>query len=117
MLYYLRILTVFESDIDSIKRDVGRQNPPFPIIPDPGRSLYKLYGVQPSILGLLKIFFIRPAHVFDAVFKNRFIPNFSEATPMMPADFIILSSGTIHTSYYGKDIGIIYLYQNENLII
>ncbi len=103
--YNLKIITVFESPTKSIVKDVGRQNPPFPIIPDPGRVLYKLFGVNISWVGFVKIFFIRPKHVFEAIFKKGFIPNFSEATPMMPADFLINKDGIICEAYYGKDIG------------
>lgn len=103
--YGLKILTVFESPTKSIKRDVGRQNPPFSIIPDPERKLYKLFGVSISWVGFVKIFIARPKHVFEAIFKNGFIPKFGEATPMMPADFLIDSDGIIRVAYYGKDIG------------
>ncbi len=103
--YNLKILTIFESPVASIRRDVGRQSPPFSIIPDPERKLYKLFGVTISWPGFVKIFFIRPKHVFEAIFKNGFIPKFAEATPMMPADFLIDSNGIIKIAYYGKDIG------------
>jgi len=103
--YDLKILTVFESPTKSIQRDVGRQNPPFPIIPDPERKLYKLFGVAISWVGFVKIFVVRPKHIFEAIFKNGFIPKFLEATPMMPADFLINKDGTIRMAYYGKDIG------------
>lgn len=103
--YNLKLLTIFESPAASIRKDVGRQAPPFPIIPDPERKLYKLFGVTISWTGFVKIFFIRPKHVFEAIFKNGFIPKFAEATPMMPADFLINPDGTIRLAYYGKDIG------------
>jgi len=103
--YNLKIVTIFESPEKSIRRDVGKQKPPFPIIPDPERKLYKLFGVTISWIGFVKIFFIRPKHVFEAIFRNGFIPKFAEATPMMPADFLINPDGTIRIAYYGKDIG------------
>ncbi|VAX00161.1 hypothetical protein MNBD_GAMMA22-1162 [hydrothermal vent metagenome] len=103
--YNLKILTIFESPTKSIKRDVGRQNPPFSIIPDPERKLYKLFGVTISWVGFVKIFAVRPKHVFEAIFKNGFIPKFGEATPMMPADFLIDNDGIIRVAYYGRDIG------------
>jgi len=103
--YDLKIMTIFESPAESISRDVGRQAPPFPIIPDPDRKLYKLFGVSISWIGFVKIFVVRPKHVFEAIFKNRFIPKFAEATPMMPADFLINPDGTIRLAYYGNDIG------------
>ena len=103
--YGLKVMAVFESPAKSIKRDVGRQNPPFPLIPDPQRLLYKLYGVTISWLGFVKIFAVRPKHVYQAIFKNSFIPKFAEATPMMPADFLIDPNGTVRIAYYGTDIG------------
>ncbi len=101
----VRVLAVFESSSRSIERDVGRQSPPFPIIPDPERNLYKLYGVAVSWSGFFKIFYTRPKHVFEAIFKNGFIPKFAEATPMMPAEILIDPDGQVVHTYYGRDIG------------
>lgn len=103
--YGVKILAIFESPAKSIRRDVGKQKPPFPIIPDPDRRLYKLYGVAPSWSGFVRIFLSRPKRVFEAIFKKGFIPKFAEATPMMPAEFLIAPDGKIKLAYYGTDIG------------
>lgn len=105
VLRNIRVLAVFESPAGSIRRDVGRQNPPFPIIPDPERDLYRLYGVTISWSGFFKIFYARPKRVFEAIFKNGFIPKFAEATPMMPAEILIDPDGQVMHTYYGRDIG------------
>lgn len=103
--YGLQLLGVFESPAESIRRDVGRQNPPFPLLPDPERKLYRLYGVQPSLIGFWRIFFKRPQHVFEAIFKRGFWPKFKEATSMMPAEFLIAPDGNILLTHFGRDIG------------
>ena len=103
--YGVKVVGVFESSEKNIRRDVGRQDPPFPIIPDRKRRLYKLYGVSPSWVGFISIFVVNPRRVYEAIVKNRFIPKFGEVTPMMPAEFLIAPDGKIKLAYYGRDIG------------
>jgi len=43
-----RILGVFESSADSIQQNVGKQNAPYPIIPNPDLSLYQTYSLDSS---------------------------------------------------------------------
>jgi len=103
--YGVKVMGVFESSEKNIRRDVGRLDPPFPIISDRERKLYKLYGVAPSWIGFVSIFVVKPWRVYVAIVKNRFIPKFGEATPMMPAEFLIAPDGEIKLAYYGRDIG------------
>lgn len=44
----IQVIAVFESGFESIREYVGKQNPPFPMIPDPEAKLYALYGVETS---------------------------------------------------------------------
>ena len=44
----LAVIAVFESPRESILRSVGRQDAPFPIIPDPQGALYARYGIENS---------------------------------------------------------------------
>ncbi|GGJ45283.1 redoxin domain-containing protein [Deinococcus roseus] len=44
----IQTITVFESGLESIEEHVGKQNPPFPILPDPQAKLYDLYGLESS---------------------------------------------------------------------
>lgn len=103
--YGVQILGVFESPVESIKRDLAHGEVPFPILPDSNRSLYKLYSVTPSVTGFLRSFLIKPLYSMKAIFKHRYIPKFSEATTMMPAEFLIAPDGTIILSRYAKDLG------------
>lgn len=48
------VLAFIQSDNDSVKDNIyGRHvpKPPFPIVADPQMKFYKLYGVNPSVLG------------------------------------------------------------------
>ena len=95
------ILAVFESPKDSILEYVGKNKLPFPIIPDPERNLYKLYGVASSWLG-----YIMGAPTVMKAIWNGFLPGKMEGDKaIVPADFLINPDGTIHTAYYGKNIG------------
>ncbi len=97
----MSILTVFESPKESILKYVGKTELPFPIIPDPERKLYKLYGVESSWLG-----FIMGGPTIMKALWNGFLPGKMEGDKaIIPADFLINPDGTIHTVYYGKNIG------------
>jgi len=101
----IQVLAVFQSAEDNVRRDVGRQNPSFTIIPDPERKLYKPYGVTPSWLKFLRAFFLRPLRAPYAIFVKGFKPKYPEGDPhMAPAEFLISPDGTVRLAYYGKDI-------------
>lgn len=101
----IRVLTVFQSSRANVLRDVGRQEPPFPIIPDPEGRLYKLYGVAPSWLKVLRAVFLRPLRAPYAVLVKGFRPTSPDGDPhMSPADFLIAPDGTVRLAYYGRDI-------------
>ncbi len=97
----LDMIAVFQSPAKSIKQYVGKQDAPFPIIPDPEQTFYKKYGVSGSwgkfLIGL------KPSKLFSAA-KKGFVPGKIETDiTMVPADFLIDEKGIIHTVYYGKD--------------
>ena len=98
------LVAVFQSPEESIRRYAGRQAPPFPIIPDPDRRLYRVYGVEPSWTGFLKGM-LRPAAFVSAVSKGYLPGKVEGETAMVPADFLIGPDLVIDHAYYGKDIG------------
>lgn len=103
--YGVRLLAVFESTVDHIRRDLAHGEVPFPILPDRKRRLYKKYAVKPSLGGFMSSLLLRPQYSMKAIFKHGYIPKFSEATTMMPAEFLIAPGGTIKLAHYGKDLG------------
>jgi thioredoxin-dependent peroxiredoxin len=98
------IVAFFESPKDKILQYVGTQNAPFPIVADPNLEVYKLYGVESSVLGMLRGLF-RVSDFSEAASKKLMFFNPHNDIALVPADFLINPDSTIHTAYYGRDIG------------
>ena len=81
---------------------VGKQKVPFPIIPDPKREIYKLYGVEKSwIKYVLGGMTGKMRKARNLGFK---IGKMEGQLNLVPADFLI-ENLTIKRAYYGKNIG------------
>lgn len=101
----MEILAVFQSPEEKIRQYVGKQHPPFSIVPDPDRLLYRTYRLETSWIGMLKAMVFRMGDVMKA-FGNGFTPGTMEGEKnRLPADFLISPDGTIIEAYYGNDIG------------
>ena len=101
----LEILAVFQSPEEKIRHYVGKQHPPFSIVPDPDRALYRTYRLETSWMGMLKAMTFRMGDMMKAFVKG-FSPGTMEGEKnRLPADFLIGPDGTIIEAYYGKDIG------------
>ena len=98
------ILAFFESPKDKILKYVGTQDVPFPIVADPDREIYKLYGVESSVVGMMKGL-LRVSDFSEAAAKKLMFFDPHNDIALIPADFLIQPDLTIHTAYYGKDIG------------
>jgi thioredoxin-dependent peroxiredoxin len=98
------ILAFFESPKDKILQYVGTQNVPFPIVADPEREIYKLYGVESSIVGMMKGL-LRISDFSEAATKKLMFFDPHNDIALIPADFLINPDLRIHTAYYGRDIG------------
>ena len=99
----LKIIAFFQSSQESILLYDGVQALPFPVIPDPERQIYKLYGVESSFWGVIQGF-LHLGKVID-IFKKKLWPKKIEGDiNLIPADFLINPDLTIHTAYYGTDI-------------
>jgi thioredoxin-dependent peroxiredoxin len=100
----LNLIALFQSPKNSILSYVGKQKPPFPIIPDPERNIYKLFGVEENskikfFKGIGKIGKFRKASGLGFKGGTR-----EGAMYLVPADFLIDEEGIIQEAYYGKDI-------------
>ncbi|MGY8763193.1 MAG: peroxiredoxin family protein [Fidelibacterota bacterium] len=95
------ILAIFESTPESIKEYVGQQDAPFPIIPDPDLTLYKLFKLESNWLK-----FVPAAIPFLISIAHGFYPGKTEGDrSIVPANFLIDEKGKIQKAYYGKHIG------------
>ncbi|MFC2105949.1 peroxiredoxin-like family protein [Candidatus Bipolaricaulota bacterium] len=100
----LDVVAVFESPAERLLETVARQPIPFPVIPDPDRTLYQEYGMTASWLGFLRGA-LRICAARDA-FQRGFHPGKGEgAIAQLPAEFLIGPDLTIECAYYGNDIG------------
>lgn len=68
----LEIVSFFESSKASILNHMNAYDSPFPIIPDPERRIYKLYGLESSVLGYLKGLF-RISRLYKALHTKKYI--------------------------------------------
>lgn len=98
----LAVVGVFQSPKESITQYVGRQDAPFPIVPDAKMVLYKRFGVEAKWRGLLSIGVVAAAM---RAFRKGFLPGRVEG-PMhrTPADFLIDAQGRIAVAHYGRDV-------------
>jgi peroxiredoxin len=99
----LHLLAFFQSPQESIRRYVGKQDAPFPIIADPDHLVYREYGVEASwaafIRGSLRLITVTSAA------RKGFFPGKMEGTKsLIPADFLIGPDLIVEKVYYGKDI-------------
>ncbi|MEZ0229272.1 MAG: peroxiredoxin-like family protein [Planctomycetota bacterium] len=98
----LTVLAVFQSPKESMAEYVGKQGPPFALVPDPEERLYALYGVETSFAG-----FVSPKNAgrLAKALASGFMPGKKEGSATrIPADFLIDADGTIARAYYGKVI-------------
>jgi peroxiredoxin len=102
--YNLSLVAVFQSPRTGILKYVGRQQPAFSILADPGHQLYRRYGVESSLRGLLAG---AARHMDRAVKSMRmgFLPGPMDGhKTLVPADFLIAPDGSLLTAYYGRDV-------------
>lgn len=99
----LVMLAFFNSPKDRIVRFVGKKSRPFPLIADPEKSVYDLYSVQSSMLGLMISMFTRMPRMIKAMMLG-FTPSMRGDMTQMPADFLIGPDLKVKGIYYGKDI-------------
>ncbi|MBE0451232.1 MAG: AhpC/TSA family protein [Clostridia bacterium] len=100
----MEMIAVFQSPEASLKAYVGKQNVPFEIIPDPEQKLYKIYGLEKSLLGMLKSMF-KPGKFSEAMRKGFKVGPSEGPKTQIPADFIIDENNSILEAFYGNDIG------------
>jgi thioredoxin-dependent peroxiredoxin len=101
----LEIVTVFESPALSIQQYVGKQDAPFPIVPDPQAKLYELYGLETSEEKVnATMTRAETSGIIQQAAANGF-----ELTPeegsnffRMPADFLIGPDLTVRTAHYAE---------------
>jgi peroxiredoxin Q/BCP len=100
------VLSVFQPPAERLTHYVGRQAPPFPIIPDPQLKLYRMYRGESSWVEFLRAWTIGFPNIIYAVIGKNFLPGMVENDlHRIPADFLIGPDGMLIDVYYGVDNG------------
>lgn len=101
----LEVIAVIESSQAATQRYVDRLQPPFPVIPDPEKAIFRLYGVHASFFGMVRGLTLRLGGYWEA-YRKRVGGRISAGDlTLLPADFLINPDTTIFAAHYGKDIG------------
>ena len=97
----IEILAIFASSRAEILKYADKQNPPFPIIPDPEYQIYQRYGVEISYKGMLKTSF-NLKKVLKAIKGGFFNTKSTFQDPVLPADFLVDENLKVKKAHYGK---------------
>lgn len=100
----LEIIAFFRSSTDDIRHYVAKYPRPFIIVGDKEMKIYDRYGVEHSVIGMLRGMMLRMPRMMRAMFKG-FLPRLRGDQTLVPADFLIDENGLIRMVYYGRDIG------------
>lgn len=99
------IIAVFDSPLDNLTRHAEGHKAPFPIIADEDNKYYREYGIEHSVLGVLKGMFLRMPTLLKGMSKGYIPTTIKGSMTTMPADFLIDREGIIQVAHYGEDEG------------
>ena len=99
----LKLIAIFQSPVEDIRKNLGAANPLFTVVSDPKRLLYAKYGIEYNTAKLL-ISYLRWHKVLQAFIRGHYIKRGAGSTKIVPADFLINPDQTIHTAFYGGDV-------------
>lgn len=100
------VILVYESTAAKMKEYLGPNTYPFYFVADPDNLLYNQYGVERSMLKIMRGLFhgllrkVREGtRLFDTPMKQ------DGHTSRIPAEFIIRENGTLATAHYSQFLG------------
>lgn len=101
----VEVLSIWPSDKESLLRYAGNEKPPFPLLSDKNKRIYKTYGVtESSFMGAIRLM-LHPQLTLKAL-RNKHKNIEMDADPtLMPAGFLIDPEGIIQLAYYGRHFG------------
>ncbi len=99
----LKMISFWQSAKEDILETVGKQDAPFPLVPDKEMKIYALYGVERHLMAPLKVL-LNPALSLRALFSPFMKLKIAGDVDLVPADFLIGPDLTIKRSYYGSHI-------------
>ena len=100
----LVIISFFHSPQEEVLKYAGTQAPPFPLIADPEQTVYRQYGVERSVAGVVKGMF-RVGQLVQAYRRGFGMKTTRESLVGMPAEFLIGADMKVERVHYGSDMG------------
>jgi peroxiredoxin len=102
----LKMIYFFESKPEVLLRSTFHQGvSPIPLVGDPDRKIYTLYGVEPSMMKMVSTFFASGTMRDMKAGKALNLPEDKDATQsLIPADFLIDEQFRIRKAYYGSNL-------------
>jgi peroxiredoxin len=104
----VQMILFFESSPDKLLKSVLHQGiSPFPLIGDPEKEVYKKYGVENSIVKMMKTFFQADVKGTMNLAKTLDTPKEKDkdaSNTLIPADFFIDENFKIVKAHYGKNL-------------
>lgn len=101
----LAVLAIFETSRETTIKYVGEQHPPFPLVANPEKDLYRLYGTETSWWGMISAFLLTRRREYREAAKFGWTKITDGKLNQLPADFVLGPDLTIERAYYGRDIG------------
>ena len=98
----MQVLAVFHSTVEEILDYAGKQQTPFPILPDPTFKLYRTYGIESSFWGKFKTMGNLPK-IWKMMTSGFFSLKSMGDPDTLPADFLIAENQEILLAYYGQN--------------
>jgi len=104
----IQMILIFESSADKLRSSVLHQGiSPIPVIGDPEKVFYKKYGVENSIVKMMKTFFQADIKGTMNTAKTLDTPKEKDkdgSMTLIPADFFIDENFKIVKAHYGKNL-------------
>lgn len=98
----LEIVAFFSSPANEVRHHVAKHPRPFRMVSDPALTIYNQYGVEHSVMALVKaLLFKMPRIVKGIATGGRPRPN--PHVKLVPADFLFSEDGRIQKIWYGRD--------------
>jgi len=99
------IVAIFDSSLENLQRHAEKHQAPFPILADESNIYYREYGIEHSLVGVLKGIFLRMPTLLKAMLKGYLPLVIKGSMTTMPTDLLVDENGIIQHAHYGRDEG------------
>ncbi len=99
------LVAVFDSPLDNLQEHTSRHDAPFPVLADAENTYYRAFGIEKSVLGVLKGMIFRFPTLMKGMAKGYVPLKIKGSMITMPADFLVRPDGVVQYAHYGQDEG------------